>query len=132
MHTSEHNQASSRHHMTDADRVKDCLCSSKERAKFYAHAALECTNNGVREFFLAFHGEETWSAEFTFSFLHTRGGYPVVMAQPERISEVRRQFQAVVEQMALKGRPSARRYETAHPTHVQWQEAQGRPGDRVQ
>lgn len=104
-----------RGHMSDADRLKDCLCSAKERAKMYATAALECTNNGVREFFLALHGEETHNQEILFSFLHTRGFYPVNMASRERIQEVRKRFQEVHDQMGLTDNPSFRRYQTADP-----------------
>jgi spore coat protein CotF len=77
-----------REHMADADRLMDCLCGAKERSLLYARAALESTNNGVREFFLAMHGEETHNQEILFSFLHTRGFYPTRMAPEERIGEV--------------------------------------------
>lgn len=107
--------ATTRGHMSDADRLKDCLCSAKERAKLYATAALESTNNGVREFFLAMHGEETWNQEILFSFLHTRGQYPVEMASEERIREVRKRYQQVHDQMGLTDNPSFRRYKTADP-----------------
>lgn len=105
-----------RGHMSDADRLMDCLHTAKERAKMYAGAALESTNNGVREFFLAMHGEETHNQEILFSFLHTRGFYPVRMAAAERVSEVRQRYQQVHDQMGLTDTPSFRRYQTADPT----------------
>jgi spore coat protein CotF len=104
-----------RGHLSDGDRVADCLCSAKERAKMYASAALECTNNGVREFFLAMHGEESHNQEILFSFLHTRGHYPVKMAPEERIREVRQRFQEQHDRMGLTDEPSFRRYQTADP-----------------
>jgi spore coat protein CotF len=110
-------------HMTDADMLHDCLCSAKERAILYARSALECTNNGVREFFLAMHGEETHDQEILFSFLHTRGFYPAEMAPEESIRETRRRFQQMHDDMGLTDTPSARRYQTADPklppAHVQ-------------
>jgi hypothetical protein len=81
----------------------------------YAKAALESTNNGVREFFLAFHGEETHNQEILFSFLHTRGFYPVEMAPRERIDAVRKQYQTIHDQMGLTDTPSFRKYQTADP-----------------
>jgi spore coat protein CotF len=104
-----------RGYMSDADRLMDCLCSAKERAKLYAQAALESTNNGVREFFLAMHGEETHDQEILFSFLHTRGFYPTEMASEERISEVRSHYQQIHDQMGLTDSPSFRKYQTADP-----------------
>ncbi|MFZ5823956.1 MAG: spore coat protein [Bacillota bacterium] len=104
-----------RGHMSDADRLMDCLCSAKERAKLYASAALESTNNGVREFFLAMHGEETHNQEILFSFLHTRGFYPTRMAPQERIREVRERYRQIHDQMGLTDNPSFRRYQTADP-----------------
>lgn len=101
--------------LSDADRLKDALCGSKERAKLYASAALESTNNGVREFFLAMHGEETHNQEILFSFLHTRGEYPVKMASPESIQETRAHFEQIHQQMGLTDTPSFRRYQTADP-----------------
>lgn len=102
-------------HMSDADRLHDCLCSSKERAMHYAKAALESTNNGVREFFLAMHGEETHNQEILFSFLHTRGRYPTEMADSARISEIRERYQSIHHGMGLTDTPSFRRYQTADP-----------------
>lgn len=104
-----------RGHMSDADRLRDCLCSTKERSMMYAKAALECTNNGVREFFLAMHGEETHNQEILFSFLHTRGFYPTEMAPEERIRQVRTRYQQMHDQMGLTDTPSFRRYQTADP-----------------
>jgi len=104
-----------RGHMSDADRLHDCLCTAKEVAKMYANAALECTNNGVREFFLALHGEETHNQEILFSFLHTRGFYPTQMAEPARIREVRERYQQLHTEMGLADNPSFRRYHTADP-----------------
>lgn len=101
--------------LSDADLLKDCLCSAKERAKLYAGAALEATNNGVREFFLAMHGEETHNQEILFSFLHTRGHYPAEMAPEERIEAVRQRFAQIHGQMGLTDAPSFRRYRTADP-----------------
>ncbi|MFZ5813877.1 MAG: spore coat protein [Bacillota bacterium] len=104
-----------RGHMSDADRLRDCLFSAKERAKLYASAALEATNNGVREFFLAMHGEESHNQEILFSFLHTRGYYPTQMASAERIREMRRRYHQIHDQMGLTDNPSFRRYQTADP-----------------
>lgn len=104
-----------RRHMSDADRLQDCLCDAKERSMMYAKSALECTNNGVREFFLAMHGEETHNQEILFSFLHTRGGYPTEMATEDRIREVRRHYHNIHDQMGLTDDPSFRKYDTAHP-----------------
>lgn len=104
-----------RGHMSDADRLMDCLCSAKERTLMYAKSALECTNPGVREFFLAMHGEDSHNQEILFSFLHTRGFYPVEMAAEERIRDVRKQYQAIHDQMGLTDNPSFRRYQTADP-----------------
>lgn len=104
-----------RGHMSDADRLKDCLCDAKERAMLYAAAALESTNNGVREFFLAMHGEETHNQEILFSFLHTRGFYPTEMVSDERIREVRQRYQQMHDEMGLTDNPSFRRYQTADP-----------------
>lgn len=101
--------------MTDADRLRDCLCSAKELARLYAGAALESTNNGVREFFLAMHGEETHNQEVLFSFLHTRGWYPTEMAPPERIAQVRERYRAEHDRLGLTEPPSFRRYHTADP-----------------
>lgn len=103
--------------MGDADRIRDALCGAKERAKLYADAALESTNNGVREFFLALHGEETHCQEILFSFLHTRGEYPTQLAPQTEIAQVREQYQEKHQQMGLTDRPSWRRYQTAHPEH---------------
>ncbi|HEY3367095.1 MAG TPA: spore coat protein [Symbiobacteriaceae bacterium] len=104
-----------RRHMSDADRLHDCLCDAKERAMLYARAAVESTNNGVREFFLAMHGEETHNQEILFSFLHTRGFYPTEMVTGDTIREVRRRYQALHDQMGLTDDPSFRRYQTADP-----------------
>ena len=102
-------------HMSDADRLHDCLCSAKERAKMYANAALESTNNGVREFFLAMHGEETHDQEILFSFLHTRGFYPVKMASRDAINDVRDRFMEIHQQLGIQDKPSMRRYRTTDP-----------------
>lgn len=102
-------------HMSDADRLMDCLCDAKERSLQYARAAVESTNNGVREFFLAMHGEETHNQEILFSFLHTRGFYPTEMAEPKRIKEVRQHYQQVHGTMGLTDDPSFRKYQTADP-----------------
>ncbi len=102
-------------HMSDADRLHDCLHTAKERAMLYARGALEATNNGVREMFLAFHGEETHNQEILFSFLHTRGYYPVVMAEPQRVEEVRSRYTELHDQMGLTEPPTHRRYQTADP-----------------
>jgi|GEM_PF-1551217 len=104
-----------RGHMSDADRLMDCLSSAKERAMLYARSALECTNNGVREFFLALHGEETYHQEILFSFLHTRGFYPTEMVTQDRIKEVRQRYHEIHNQMGLTDNPSFRRYQTADP-----------------
>lgn len=109
------NQATAPGKMSDADRLHDCLCSSKERAKLYASGALECTNNGVREFFLALHGEETHNQEILFSFLHTRGFYPTEMAPEERIRAVRERYAQIHQQLGLTDEPSVRKYQTADP-----------------
>lgn len=101
--------------MKDGDRLKDCLISAKELAMLYAKGALEATNNGVREFFLAMHGEETHNQEILFSFLHNRGLYPTVMAPQQRIDEIRHRFVEVHEEMGLKDAPTIRRYQTADP-----------------
>lgn len=103
--------------LTDADRLRDCLCGAKERAVLYAQAALEATNNGVREFFLAMHGEETHNQEILFSFLHTRGYYPVSTAEPQRIQEAARRYREIHDSLGLTGTPTKRRYHTADP---QW------------
>lgn len=103
--------------MGDADRLRDMLCGAKERAKLYAEAALESTNNGVREFFLAMHGEETHNQEILFSFLHTREEYPTEMASQEEITRVRERYQEKHQQMGLTDTPSWRRYSTAHAEH---------------
>ncbi len=103
--------------MSDADRLMDCLCSAKERSMMYAKAALESTNNGVREFFLAMHGEETHNQEILFSFLHTRGFYPTEMVSEDRVREVRQMFQKIHDEMNLTDDPSVRRYQTADPKH---------------
>ncbi|MEW8977411.1 MAG: spore coat protein [Symbiobacterium sp.] len=109
--------------MADVDRLRDCLCSAKELARLYAEAALESTNNGVREFFLAMHGEETHNQEVLFSFLRTRGEYPIRWASPEHVAQVRRRFQAEHDQLGLTEPPSVRRYHTAdpraHPAHTE-------------
>ncbi len=101
--------------MSDADRLMDCLGSARERALLYAHAALESTNNGVREFFLAMHGEETHNQEILFSFLHTRGFYPAEMAPAERIRAVRDRYREQHELLGLKDQPPGRDYQTADP-----------------
>lgn len=101
--------------MTDADRLRDCLCTARELARLYAEAALEASNNGVREFFLAMHGEETHNQEVLFHFLHTRGEYPTRAAAPDHVSAVRRRWAAAYEQLGLTDRPSFRRYRTADP-----------------
>lgn len=89
----------------------------------YAKAALESTNNGIREFFLAFHGEETHNQEIIFSFLHTRGHYPTRMADESRIREVSTRYRAMHDQMGLTDTPSFRRYQTMDPkmppAHIQ-------------
>lgn len=102
--------------MTDADRLRDCLCSARELAKLYAEAALEASNNGVREFFLAMHGEETHNQEVLFHFLHTRGEYPTRAAAPGQIAEVRRRYAEQYRRLGLTDAPSFRRYHTADPT----------------
>jgi spore coat protein CotF len=114
-----------RGHMSDADRLHDCLCDAKERAMLYAKSALESTNNGVREFFLAMHGEETHNQEILFSFLHTRGQYPTEMADDGRIRDVRERYRQMHDQLGLTDNPSFRRYQTADPklppAHIQSQ-----------
>jgi hypothetical protein len=99
----------------DADRLADCLCSCKDRAMLYAHGALESANNGVREFFLALHGEEMHNQEVLFHFMHSRGLYPVAAATMERVREVRQRFQAIHDQLGLPEPPQARFYRTADP-----------------
>jgi spore coat protein CotF len=120
-------------YMTEADRLHDCLCSSKERAKLYANAALECTNNGVREFFLAMHGEETHNQEILFSFLHTRGYYPVKMASKDAVNDVRERFLTMHQELGITDSPSFRRYRTADPemppAHLQNNESFEYKGD---
>lgn len=101
--------------ISDIDRIRDALCGAKERARLYASAALESTNNGVREFLLAMHGEETHSQEVLFSFLSTRGEYPTRAASPEAIREVRERFRQIHRDLNLAGAPSFRRYHTADP-----------------
>jgi len=101
--------------ISDIDRIRDALCGAKERARLYAWAALESTNNGVREFFLAMHGEETHSQEILSSFLRTRGEWPTRAASPEAIREVRERFRQVHREMGLTSAPSFRRYHTADP-----------------
>jgi spore coat protein CotF len=101
--------------MSDADRLKDCLYSAKHRANFYGEAALESTNNGMREFFLAMMNEEMHVHEVLFSFLHVRGYYPVEMPPQERVREVRERFTAVHDSLGLTEPPLARRYRTADP-----------------
>jgi len=101
--------------MTDADRLMDCLCSAKERAMLYAEAALEAANNGVREFFLAMHGEETHNQEVLFSFLRTRGLYPVAAADPKRVQETAQRFREIHNSLGLTDPPARRRYHTADP-----------------
>lgn len=101
--------------MTDADRLQDCLCGAKERAMLYAQAALEATNNGVREFFLAMHGEETHNQEILFSFLHTRGYYPVATAGSQRIQETAKRYREIHSSLGLTQPPTRRRYHTADP-----------------
>lgn len=112
-----------RGHMSDADRLRDCLCTAKERAMLYAKSALEATNPGVREFFLAMHGEETHNQEILFSFLHSRGYYPVETAPERRVQEIKAKYQQIHDQMGLTDTPSFRRYQTADPklppAHVQ-------------
>ena len=112
-----------RGHMSDADRLMDCLCTAKERATLYAKAALECTNNGMREFFLAMHGEETHNQEILFSFLHTRGFYPTEMVSQSRTREVLERYRTLHDQMGITDSPSIRRYQTTdpqmHPAHIQ-------------
>ena len=89
----------------------------------YAKSAVESTNNGIREFFLAMHGEETHNQEILFSFLHSRGYYPVETAPEERVHEIRGRFQKLHDEMGLTDTPSFRRYQTADPklppAHVQ-------------
>jgi len=101
--------------MADADRLRDCLCGAKELARLYAEAALESTNNGVREFFLAMHGEETHNQEVLFRFLYTRGDYPTQMAPPERVAQIRQQYASEHDRLGLTEPPSFRRYDTADP-----------------
>jgi spore coat protein CotF len=101
--------------MSDADRLKDCLYSAKHRAVFYGEAALESTNNGMREFFLAMMNEEMHVHEVLFSFLHVRGYYPVEMPPQERVREVRERFMAVHDSLGLTEPPLVRRYRTADP-----------------
>ncbi|HEY8346111.1 MAG TPA: spore coat protein [Symbiobacteriaceae bacterium] len=101
--------------MTDADRLQDCLTSSRERALQYATAALESSNNGVREFFLAMHGEETHNQEVLFHFLHSRGYYPVVEAAPERIRQAAQRYRTMHDSLRLQEPPERRHYHTADP-----------------
>lgn len=121
-------------YMTDADRLHDCLCTSKDRAKLYAHAAVESTNNGVREFFLAMHGEETHNQEILFSFLHTRGYYPTHMADREAINDVRQRYLKMHDAIGLTDAPSGRRYRTTDPelppAHLQNDESFAYKGDQ--
>jgi spore coat protein CotF len=101
--------------MSDADRLKDCLYTAKHRAQHYAQAALESTNNGMREFFLAMMNEEMHVHEVLFSFLHVRGYYPTEMPPQERVREVRERFMAAHESLGLTDPPLSRRYRTADP-----------------
>lgn len=121
-------------HMSDADRVSDCLCSSKEKALMYAKAALEATSPGMREFFLAMHGEETHNQEVLFSFLHVRNQYPVMTASDDRVRSVRNWYRQIHDQMGLTDTPSMRRYQTMDPklppAHVQNRESFEYKGDR--
>ena len=100
---------------TDADRLRDCLCSSRELAKLYAEAALEAANNGVREFFLAMHGEETHNQEVLFHFLHTRGEHPTRAADPGQVAVVRQRYGEAYRALGLTEPPPFRRYHTADP-----------------
>lgn len=113
-------------HMSDADRLLDCLADARQRALMYADSALECTNNGMREFYLALHGEETHYHEILFSFVHTRGFYPVQMAPAERMSELHQRYRSIHDEMQLQEAPSFRRYQTADPkmppAHLQYPE----------
>jgi spore coat protein CotF len=102
-------------HMSDADRLTDALCSAKELAILYARAALDSSNNGVREFFLAMNNEETHNQEVLLSFLRTRGFYPVPAAPESRVEAVRSRYQEMHDQMGLSDTPSSRRYKTADP-----------------
>lgn len=101
--------------ISDLDRIRDALCGARERARLYASAALDSANNGVREFFLAMHGEETHSQEVLFSFLRVRGEWPVREASPEAIREVREHFRQIHRDLGLTTAPSFRRYHTADP-----------------
>lgn len=101
--------------MTDLDRLQDCLCGAKHLAALYARAALESSNNGVREFFLAMHGEETHNQEILFHFVHTRGAYPVEAAPTDRVQQVKQWYWDQYNQLKFSGPPSRRSYRTADP-----------------
>lgn len=99
----------------DADIMMDVLATAKWQAKFYATAATECANPGVREMMLAFHGESQHNLDTTFYFLHTRGLYPTPCADKEQLQQTLQRFQQAHSQMQITDEPSVRRYQTADP-----------------
>lgn len=106
-------------HMEDLDMVRDSLETLKHMTDQYNNAATECTNPGVRDFFQQLHSQEMHSANICFSFVHTRGAYPVEMAGRGRVDELRQRYQALAAALpADTGRPDVPNRETtgAHQT----------------
>jgi spore coat protein CotF len=100
---------------TDNDIMFDVLRTSKWQTKFYAQGATEATNPGVREVFLAFHGEEQHNEEVLFNFLQVRGLYQPAEVDKKQLQQAIQHAQKVHQEMGLPA-PQPRRYETADPT----------------
>lgn len=117
-------------HMEDLDMVRDCLDTLKRMTDMYNMAATECANPGVRDFFQQMHSQEMHSHNICFSFLHTRAAYPVEMAEPGRIQEVRQRYQALAGALPAEvGRPGSRQETTAGHQHPAAQAGISQPGN---
>jgi spore coat protein CotF len=92
--------------MQDPDRLKDLLLTTKMMAGEYNCAALECTNNGVRELFQKLHSEDVHNHEVIFRFLHVRGHYPVKVALDEQVEAARQQYRGQYQNL-MAGTPRA-------------------------
>jgi len=99
--------------LDDKDILTDCLMDAKFLSHGYHMAALESSNDQVRNSFIRMMNDEITSAKMVFDTMHQRGWYPVEIAR-----DVARQ---TAPGMQPQYNPPGMRPEYQHP------EAFGRP-----
>ncbi|RJX17014.1 MAG: spore coat protein [Ammonifex sp.] len=67
--------------LDDKDILTDCLADSKYYSHAYHFAALESSNDQIRNTFLRLMNDELSNAKMLFDAMHQRGWYPVDMAR---------------------------------------------------